>query len=191
VTFGSTHDPTVLPPDLPVPKDDGAARHLAGMKLPSVALAATDGSTVDLAALPGRSVVYIYPRSGRPGVALPEGWDEIPGARGCTPQSLSFRDRFAELRALGVGHLFGLSTQDTAYQRELVERLGLPFAILSDTDLCFARALDLPTFTVAGIILIRRMVLVIDAGTIAKTFYPVFPPNESAGAVLAWLSASR
>jgi peroxiredoxin len=191
MTSGSTHDPTVLPPDLPVPRDDGAARHLAGMKLPAIALAATDGSTVDLAASAGRTVVYIYPRTGRPGVALPKGWDAIPGARGCTPQSWSFRDHFADLNALGVAHLFGLSTQDTDYQREVVERLHLPFAILSDAGLRMARALKLPTFTVAGMILLKRMVLVIDDGRIVKAFYPVFPPNESAGAVVAWLSASR
>jgi peroxiredoxin len=191
VTLGSTHDPNVLPPDLPVPPDDGAARHLAGMKLPAIALAATDGSVVDLASLAGRTVIYVYPRTGQPGVPLPEGWDAIPGARGCTPQSCSFRDRFAELKALGVAHLFGLSTQDTDYQREAAERLHLPFAILSDAGLGLTRALDLPTFTVAGMILLKRMVLVIDDGTITKVFYPVFPPNESAGAVVAWLSASR
>jgi len=130
--MASTHDPNILPADLPVPQDDGAARHLAGLRLPAMALPATDGAQVDLAALAGRTVVYIYPRTGRPGTALPDGWDAIPGARGCTPQSCSFRDHFAELKALGVANLFGLSTQDTAYQREAVERLHLPFAILSD-----------------------------------------------------------
>src|SRR5215472_3444771 len=158
----STHDPNNLPADLPVPQDDGAARHLAGMRLPSLPLAATDGAKVDLARLAGRTVLYIYPRTGRPGVALPVGWDAIPGARGCTPQSCSFRDHFAELKALGVTHLFGLSTQDTDYQREAVDRLHLPFAILSDAGLQFAHALDLPTFEVAGITLLKRMALVID-----------------------------
>jgi peroxiredoxin len=187
----STHDPNVLPAGLPVPEDDGAARHLVGMRLPSLALAATDGTKVDLATLAGRTVVYIYPRTGRPGVALPEGWDAIPGARGCTPQSCSFRDHFAELQSLGVAHLFGLSTQDTAYQREAVDRLHLPFRILSDAELRFARALSLPTFEVAGMTLLKRMVLAIDDGVIAKTFYPVFPPDESAGTVVGWLRASR
>src|SRR5678816_2973503 len=126
------HDPTVLPEDLPVPRDDGAARHLTGAKLPALALAATDGAQVDLSALAGRTVVYVYPRTGRPGQASPSGWDGIPGARGCTPQSCGFRDHFAELKRLGVAQLFGLSTQDTDYQREAVERLHLPFAILSD-----------------------------------------------------------
>jgi len=189
--MSTTHDPNILPAGLPVPQDDGAARHLEGMKLPPVTLAATDGSEVDLAALSGRTVVYIYPRTGRPGQPLPDGWDAIPGARGCTPQSCSFRDHFAELKALGVSHLFGLSTQDSAYQREAAERLHLPFAILSDAGLRFTRALRLPTFAVDGMTLQKRMVLVIDDGVIAKAFYPVFPPDESAAAVAAWLRASR
>ena len=187
----STHNPNILPADLPVPEDDGAARHLAGMRLPSIALAATDGTQVDLARLAGRTVVYIYPRTGRPGVASPDGWDAIPGARGCTPQSCSFRDHFAELRALGVAHLFGLSTQDTDYQGEAVDRLHLPFAILSDAGLLLTSALSLPTFEVAGMTLLKRMVLIIDDGVIAKVFYPVFPPDESAAVVVGWLRASR
>src|SRR5882757_3008745 len=161
------HDPTQLPDDLPVPQDDGAARHLAGMRLPPVALPATDGATVDLSALNGRTVVYVYPRTGRPGQALPTGWDAIPGARGCTPQSCGFRDHFAELQRLGVAALYGLSTQDTAYQRELAERLHLPFAILSDEELKLTRALDLPTFSVDGMTLLKRMAWVIDDGAIA------------------------
>src|ERR1700730_16165485 len=150
----STHDPNILPADLPVPEDDGAAHHLAGMQLPKVALQATDGTQVDLAKLAGRTVVYIYPRTGRPGVALPDGWDAIPGARGCTPQSCSFRDHFAELHELRVAHLCGLSTEDPDYQREAVERLHLPFAILSDADLRLTHALGLPTFVVAGMTLL-------------------------------------
>jgi peroxiredoxin len=189
--MASTHDPNILPADLPVPQDDGAARHLAGMRLPAIALAATDGTQVDLASLAGRTVVYIYPRTGRPGVALPDGWDAIPGARGCTPQSCSFRDHFAELRALGVARLFGLSTQDTGYQREVVDRLHLPFAILSDAGLQLTGALRLPTFAVAGMTLLKRMVLIVDDGVVAKAFYPVFPPDESAAVVTAWLRASR
>jgi peroxiredoxin len=187
----STHDPNVLPADLPVPEDDGAARHLAGMRLPTVSLQATDGAKVDLARLAGRTVVYIYPRTGRPGVALPEGWDGIPGARGCTPQSCSFRDHFAELKSLGVANLFGLSTQDTEYQREAADRLHLPFPILSDAGLQLARAVGLPTFEVAGMTLLKRMVLIIDDGVIARMFYPVFPPDESAAAVVDWLRSSR
>jgi peroxiredoxin len=184
------NDPTVLPDDLPVPQDDGAARHLAGAKLPDIALPATDGAQVDLAKLKGRTVVYIYPRTGRPGQAPPTGWDGIPGARGCTPQSCSFRDHFAELKRLGVAQLFGLSTQDLDYQREAVERLHLPFAILSDADLKLTHALGLPTFQADGMTLIRRMAWVIDDGVIAHVFYPVFPPDKSAEEVVAFLQAS-
>jgi peroxiredoxin len=177
----------MLPADLPVPADDGAARHLPGTPLPDLALPATDGTSVNLSKLNGRTVVYIYPRTGRPGQALPEGWDAIPGARGCTPQSCAFRDHFAELKALGVEQLFGLSTQDTGYQREAVARLHLPFPILSDENLAFARALNLPTFEVAGMRLLKRMALVIDAGVVTQVFYPVFPPDKSAETVRDWL----
>ena len=160
------------------------------MRLPTITLRATDGAQVDLARLAGRTVVYIYPRTGRPGVPLPDGWDAIPGARGCTPQSCSFRDHFAELKALGVSNLFGLSTQDTDYQREAVDRLHLPFAILSDAGLQLTAALSLPTFEVAGMTLLKRMVLVIDDGVVTKVFYPVFPPDKNAGEVVAWLKAA-
>jgi peroxiredoxin len=182
-----THDPTFLPPDIPVPQDDGAARHLTGMKLPDIALAATSGPDVTLSKLKGRTVLYIYPRTGVPGVDLPEGWNAIPGARGCTPQSCGFRDHFADLKSLGVAHLYGLSTQESDYQREAVERLHLPFAILSDADLKLGRAIKLPTFTTSGMTLFKRMALVIDGGTIVKVFYPVFPPDKNAEEVIAWL----
>jgi peroxiredoxin len=184
-------NPNVLPTDIPAPQDDGAARHLTGLELPSVPLAATDGASVDLAKLPGRTVVYIYPRTGVPGQPLPEGWDQIPGARGCTPQSCSFRDHFAELKRLGVAQLYGLSTQDTAYQREAVERLHLPFPVLSDERLALAQAIKLPTFTTSGMTLLKRLALVIDDGVITKVFYPVFPPDKNAEEVIAWLQASR
>jgi len=185
------HDPTVLPDDLPAPLDDGAARHLTGARLPDIALAATDSASVDLARLTGRTVVYIYPRTGRPGQATPTGWDGIPGARGCTPQSCGFRDHFADLKRLGVAHLFGLSTQTTTYQREAAERLHLPFAILSDEQLALTRALNLPTFSVDGMTLIRRMAWVVDDGVITKLFYPVFPPDKSAEEVVNWIRAPR
>jgi peroxiredoxin len=184
------HDPTILPADLPVPQDDGGARHLAGMRLPALALTATDGARVDLSALEGRTIIYIYPRTGQPGQPLPTGWDAIPGARGCTPQSCGFRDRFAELQQRGARNVFGLSTQDSAYQREAAERLHLPFPLLSDVDLAFTRALSLPTFSVDGMTLLKRMALVIDDGTIAQVFYPVFPPDKSAAEVVAWLTAN-
>ena len=186
-----THDPTFLPPDIPEPQDDGRARHLPGAKLPNIALPATTGNPVNLSKLAGRTVLYIYPRTGVPGVDPPPGWDMIPGARGCTPQSCGFRDHFADLKALGVAHVFGLSTQDTAYQREAAERLHLPFPILSDADLNFALALHLPMFMAAGMTLLARMALVIDDGTITKMFYPVFPPDKNAEEVIAWLRSRR
>jgi peroxiredoxin len=184
------HDPNVLPDGLPIPQDDGAARHLTGLKLPAVALRATDGTEVDLSKLAGRTVVYVYPRTGVPGQPSPDGWDAIPGARGCTPQSCSFRDHFATLKELGVARIFGLSTQDTAYQREAVERLHLPFPVLSDEGLRLARAINLPTFDIAGMTLHKRMALVIDAGTISKVFYPVFPPDKNAEEVIDWLKVA-
>jgi len=186
----SMHDPTILPAGIPVPQDDGATRHLAGMVLPTVPLSATDGSLIDLATLRGRTVVYVYPRTGRPGESPPDGWDAIPGARGCTPQSCSFRDHFADLGRLGVARVFGLSTQDSAYQREAVERLHLPFPVLSDANLTFTRALKLPTFSIAGMTLLKRMVFVIDDGIMTKVFYPVFPPDRSAAEVVAWIEAA-
>jgi peroxiredoxin len=186
-----THNPKFLPPGIPAPQDDGAARPLAGMKVPDLALAATRGAPVNLSKLTGRTVVYIYPRTGVPGVDPPDGWDQIPGARGCTPQSCSFRDHFGELTQLGVAQLYGLSTQDTAYQREAATRLHLPFPILSDETLALTKALNLPTFTAAKMTLLKRMALVIDGGTITKAFYPVYPPDKNAADVIAWIQASR
>jgi peroxiredoxin len=174
---------------IPKPVDDGAASHLVGMRIPSFPLPATDGTTVDLSALPGRVVVYTYPRTGIPGVESPAGWDLIPGARGCTPQSCAFRDHFAELKALGVSRLFGLSSQDTAYQREAAERLHLPFPILSDEHFSLTEALRLPTFQTSGMTLLKRLTLVIDIGKIEHVFYPVFPPDRNAHDVIAWLGA--
>lgn len=176
-----------LPDNLPAPVDDGACAHLDGMQLPPVSLPSTGGGTVDLAALTGRTVIYIYPMTGRPVMPLPEGWDEIPGARGCTPQSCAFRDHYAELRSLGA-ELFGLSTQTTDYQREAHDRLHLPFELLSDAELAFARALRLPMFQVEGMTLIKRLTLIAAAGRIEKVFYPVFPPDKNAEEVIAWLS---
>jgi peroxiredoxin len=185
------HNPNVLPPGIPAPQDDGGAKHLPGMRLPDIALPATSGGNVNLSKLKGRTVVYVYPRTGVPGTDLPPGWDEIPGARGCTPQSCSFRDHFGELKRLGAAQLYGLSTQDTAYQQEAASRLRLPFAILSDEKLALTKALKLPTFTTSGMTLLKRMAMVIDDGKIAHVFYPVFPPGKSAEEVIAWLQASR
>ena len=181
-------DPMTLPPDLPEPKDDGAAAHLAGLAVPEVCLPATDGTTAALgrSAAP-RTVVYAYPWTGRPGEpALVADWDLIPGARGCTPETCGFRDHHAELASLGA-EVYGLSTQDTAYQRELVERLQLPFSILSDAGLELTRELRLPTFEVAGRTLIKRLTMVIREGVIEHAFYPVFPPDRHAAEVLTWL----
>jgi peroxiredoxin len=179
-----------LPQGIPAPTDDGAADHLPGMRLPSVPLSSTSGGTVDLSALTEATVVYCYPMTGRPDRDLPQGWDEIPGARGCTPQSCSFRDHHAELRELGA-RVFGLSTQSTGYQREAVVRLHLPFELLSDEDLAFAGALSLPTFEADGMILIKRLTLVLEDRRIEKVFYPVFPPGKNADEVLAWLRRQR
>ena len=189
--MSQAHDPTILPADIPAPVDDGGARHLKGMRVADVALPATDGAAVNLSKLKGRTILYIYPRTGRPGQALPTGWDGIPGARGCTPQSCGFRDHAAELTNLGVAHLYGLSTQDIAYQQEAVERLHLPFAILSDEKLAFTKAMRLPTFDVDGMRLIKRMALVIDDGVITNVFYPVFPPDKNAEEVVAWVAKHR
>jgi peroxiredoxin len=176
-----------LPENLPVLEDDGAADHLPGARLPSVPLASTASNLVDLSALDGRTVVYCYPMTGKPGKALPQGWNEIPGARGCTPQSCSFRDHYAELRNLRA-RVYGISTQDTGYQTEAAERLHLPFELLSDEDLEFATALGLPTFEVEGMLLLKRLTFVANSGLIEKVFYPVFPPNKNAEEVIEWLS---
>jgi peroxiredoxin len=190
-TTNTDINPNVLPGNIPEPQDDGGTDHLTGAKVADITLPATSGENINLARLAGRTVLYIYPRTGVPGIPNPEGWDMIPGARGCTPQSCSFRDHFDELRQLGVDHLFGLSTQDTAYQREAATRLHLPFPLLSDERLELTRAMSLPTFDAEGMTLIKRMALVVDGGAIVKVFYPVFPPDRSAAMVIDWLQASR
>jgi peroxiredoxin len=173
---------------IPAPTDDGAAAHLPGLSIPPVSLMATNDTRVALADLPGRTVVFAYPRTGEPGkISLVEDWDMIPGARGCTPQTCSFRDLFAELKAAGAAQVFGLSTQGNAYQTEMASRLHLPFPVLSDEKLELTRALDLPIMEVAGLTLIKRLALVIDDARITHVFYPVFPPDRNAADVLAWL----
>ena len=180
-----------LPADLPVPPDDGAADHLPGLALPPVPLPSTSGGTVDLAQVAGSVVVYGFPRTGVPGEQpLVDDWDQIPGARGCTPESCGFRDHHAELGALGV-EVFGLSTQDTAYQREAVDRLHLPFALLSDEQHELARAVRLPTMEVAGQQLLRRITLLVTDGVVEHVWYPVFPPDTHAEEVLRWLTDNR
>ena len=187
---------------LPVPVDDGAARHLVGMRWPEIRLDATDGRGVDVSKLKELCVVFGYPRTGRPGVENPVGWDLIPGARGCTPQACAFRDGYKELKAAGVEHVFGLSTQTNEYQREAAERLHLPYALLSDAGLKVTRTLRLPTFDIEGplegesaerslrgekISLLKRITLLVRDGVIEHVFYPVFPPDRNAGDVLEWM----
>lgn len=176
-----------LPANLPVPLDDGACDHLPGMKVPGFTLRSTKGRMVNLAGIASeRVIVYAYPRTGRPDKDVPSGWNDIPGARGCTPQSCSMRDHYKEVKALGA-EVFGLSTQTTEYQKEMVERLHLPFEVLSDADLKFTRALSLPTFTFENMTLMKRLTLVLKDGRIEKVFYPVFPPDQHGQQMVAWL----
>ncbi len=179
---------TELPPNLPVPQDDGAAAHLLGSRLPDVELHSTSGRRVNFRDRPGIVVLYAYPLTGRPGVPLLPGWDEIPGARGCTPESCAFRDLHAEIRELGA-QVFGLSTQATDYQREARERLHLPFDLLSDESFAFTDALALPTFVAASTRLLRRVTLISNGGVIERVFYPIFPPDKHPSEVVAYLKS--
>jgi peroxiredoxin len=179
-------DVFTLPSDLPVPEDDGAADHLLDAVVPSVELQATTGELVDVARLEGRTILFCYPRTGRPDEELLPGWDAIPGARGCTPETCGFRDAHLQFQDLGA-RVIALSTQSTEYQQELAERLGLPFPVLSDESLELTNALRLPTFETSGLTLIKRITLVIDDGRITRVFYPVFPPDSHAADVLAEL----
>ncbi len=176
-----------LPENLPKPKDDGASDHLPDMEIPPLPLPSTSGTTVDVSALPGRTILFCYPMTGRPDRELPENWNGIPGARGCTPESCAFRDLHAEFRSFGA-RVFGISTQSTDYQREAVERLGLQYELLSDEKLEFARTLRLPTFEVEGMALIKRLTMVVRDGRVEKVFYPAFPPDEHPSEVLEWLA---
>ena len=185
----STDDVRRLPPDLPIPLDDGACDHRAGMRLPAIVLGSTSGREVCLADQSGWTVVYTYPRTGEDGVAPPPGWNEIPGARGCTPQTCGFRDHHNELGALGAS-VFGMSTQTTDYQREMVERLHVPFEVLSDAGLEMVRALRLPTFTFREMTLMKRVAMFLRDGVIEHVIYPVFPPDRSAEAAVRWLEGA-
>ena len=176
-----------LPANLPRPKDDGGARHLKGMALPDLELPSTRNRRVNLSTVSApRIVIYAYPMTGRPDRQLPQGWDDIPGARGCTPETCGFRDHHKDLAKLHA-EVFGVSTQDTAYQQEMVKRLEVPFEVLSDEHLQLTRALRLPTFTVDGMTLLKRLTLVARGGRIEHVFYPVFPPDKHAEEVIAWL----
>lgn len=172
---------------IPAPADDGGADHLEGSSLPDVSLPATDGKTVALRNLRGWSVIYIYPMTGRPDRDLPDGWDDIPGARGCTPQSCAYRDHMAALNGYGVDHLFGLSTQNSTYQAEAVERLHLPYRLLSDAEGAFGDAMNLPVLEADGQRLLKRLTMIVKDGEIEKVFYPVFPPDQDVENVIAWL----
>lgn len=180
----------VLPDNLPVPTDDGACDHLTGLQLPAVNLLSTSGQVVDLSAEAGIIVAYFYPMTGRPDSPPMIGWNEIPGARGCTPQSCAFRDHHSELLALGA-KVYGVSSQSHEDQQEAAQRLHLPFDLLSDNGFELANALKLPTFEYNSIRLIKRLTLIIENGVISKVFYPVFPPNENAAEVIAWLQTNR
>ena len=182
----SPQDVYSLPAGLPIPVDDGACRHLPGHAVPQIGLASTSGREIFLSDLPGRTVVFCYPRTGAPGQPVPAGWDEIPGARGCTPEACAFRDLHTQIREAGAG-VVGMSTQSTDYQQEMVARLKLPYEVLSDAKLAFVRALALPTFTFDGAELMKRLTLVIRDGVIEHVFYPVFPPDRHAAEVLPWL----
>ncbi len=182
------HDPTRLPPDLPRPEDDGACDHLIDRPLHALPLPSTSGGSFDIATSPGRWVVYCFPKAGQPGVPLPDGWDDIPGARGCTPQSMAFRDQYDDIRALHAD-VIGISTQLPEVQSEIASRLTLPFPLLSDVDLAFARSLDLPTFEVDGTAMIKRVTLIVTEGIIDHVIYPVFPPDKAAEEAIVWLLA--
>ncbi len=174
---------------LPAPQDDGAAQYLPGRRVPARPLLATDGARICLATLLGWAVVYAYPMMGAPHTPLPEGWDMIPGARGCTPQACAFRDHLAELKAAGAAHLFGLSTQSHAFQQSAHARLHLPYPLLCDSDGAFAAQLSMPTFEVAGQQLLKRITLIIHQGRIAHVFYPIFPPDQHPQAVIDWFTS--
>lgn len=176
---------------IPIPPDDGAADHLVGMTLPDICLGATNGAAIRLSILNGLTVIYAYPMTGRPDRALPDGWDQIPGARGCTPQSCAFRDHASDLSKLGVHTIYGLSTQPSDYQREVKERLHLPFDMLSDANLELANFLNLPRMDVDGQILLRRLTMIVENGRIEKVFYPVFPPDRNAHDVMDYLCDRR
>jgi peroxiredoxin len=174
---------------IPSPSDDGKANHLEGMTLPDISLTATKGPMVNLSDLSGIAVIYVYPMTGRPDRDLPEGWDQIPGARGCTPQSCAFRDHHAELQSYGVEYLFGVSTQSADYQREAAERMHLPFPLLSDADRILGQALDLPGIEVEGQYLHKRLTMIAIDGVINRVLYPVFPPDQDAKNVMDWLQS--
>jgi peroxiredoxin len=175
-----------LPDDLPVPQDDGSTDHLNGLRLPQISLRSTSGKDIDLGQIKGKLVIYCYPMTGQPNVALPDGWDQIPGARGCTPQSCAFRDHYQELQALGA-QVIGLSVQSTEYQKEMADRLHLPFPVVSDRDYQSQKALNIPTFVAGGMTLPKRVTLIANDGVIVGVHYPIFPSDSDASWVIDFL----
>jgi len=175
-----------LPDDLPVPQDDGSTDHLNGLRLPQIPLRSTSGMDIDLGQIKGKLVIYCYPMTGQPNVALPDGWDQIPGARGCTPQSCAFRDHYQELQALGA-QVIGLSVQSTEYQKEMADRLHLPFPVVSDKGYQFQKALNMPTFVAGGMTLLKRVTLIANDGVIVGVHYPIFPSDSDASWVIDFL----
>ncbi len=179
-----------LPRDLPVPQDDGSTNHLKGMKLPNVSLIGTNGKTVNFGDIKGKLVIYCYPMTGQPNVSLPDGWDQIPGARGCTPQSCSFRDHYQELQALGA-EVVGLSVQTAEYQKEMADRLHLSFPVVSDVNYQFQKALNMPTFVAAGMTLLKRVTLITSNGVIEAVHYPIFPSDRDPSWVIDYLNSHK
>ncbi|MBX9725079.1 MAG: peroxiredoxin [Candidatus Obscuribacterales bacterium] len=179
-----------IPTDLPIPLDDGACEHLENMRIANVSLWSTNDQEINLSSLSGWNVIFCYPMTGRPGVPIPEGWVQIPGAAGCTPQACSYRDNHAELKRNGVG-IYGISTQTSEAQKEASNRLGLPYPLLSDANHSFSSALKLPMLEVGGSKLIKRLTLILKDGVIKKCFYPVFPPDKNVVEVIAWLSENK
>jgi peroxiredoxin len=179
-----------LPADLPVPQDDGSTNHLRGMKLPNLSLFATNGKALNVGDIKGKLVIYCYPMTGQPNVALPDGWDQIPGARGCTPQSCSFRDHYQELQTLGA-EVVGLSVQTTEYQKEMAERLHLPFPVVSDVNYQFQKAMNMPTFVAAGMTLLKRVTLIANNGVIEAVHYPIFPSDSDPAWVIDYLKSHK
>jgi peroxiredoxin len=180
-----------LPTDLPVPKDDGGFDHIRNSTIPSISLNTTSNTEVDLSTLPGLTILFTYPRTGGPNETIPDAWNAIPGARGCSPQACSFRDALSTLRSKGVKQIYGLSTQDTAYQQEAKERLHLSYDLLSDEALEFVNSVKMPTFTWEGNELVKRSILAIEDGKVVKVWYPVFPTDASARLVDEWLNSGR
>ncbi|VAW52529.1 Alkyl hydroperoxide reductase subunit C-like protein [hydrothermal vent metagenome] len=175
-----------LPEGLPVPVDDGACNHLEGAPFPSMLITVTPHATYDFSKEKGINIIFFYPMIGHPDSLPMTGWNEIPGARGCTPQALSYKNYFRQITKLGV-RLFGASSQALKEQNDAIDRLKLPFELINDSSFLLSNALKLPTFQFNEIKMIKRLTLVVVDGVIKKVFYPVFPPNKNVDDVIVWL----